>query len=203
MKFIDIPIFPTHIVRFDASEVFLKHEVEIMIDDIEKAIREKTLMQYDELTPKHQSKPFLFLDKGDKIWQKLQNNFISCCQNYLQIVGDFVQNQNDMEFTDARAWFYRNDGELNKVETNPWHNHNPSFLSGVFYLQVPGDGSSGGTEFHDPRSPECHQTRFVEITPMNLTWVIFPGWMYHKSNYPKNTSDYRYVIAADSYVRVK
>ena len=202
MKYIDVPIFPTHVVRFDASEVFLKHEIEIMIDDIEKTIREKTLMQYDEQTPKHQSKPFLFKDKGDKIWQKLQNNFILCCQNYLQIVPNFVQNQHDMEFVDARAWFYRNDGELNKVEKNPWHNHNPSFLSGVFYLHVPGDGNSGGTEFHDPRSPESHETRFVEFPPMNLTWVIFPGWLYHKSNYPKNTTDFRYVIAADSYVRV-
>lgn len=77
----------------------------------------------------------------------------------------------------------------------------PGYLSGVFYLRVPGDMSVGGTELYDPRGPAERSPRSVEVLPMNLTWLIFPSWMDHRSA-RVDSDEERYVIAADSYIKV-
>ena len=84
---------------------------------------------------------------------------------------------------------------------NPMHNHTPSYLSGVFYLRIPGDLSVGGTEFFDPRSNIGRGMRDIEIKPINLSWVIFPGWLDHSAG-TVDSDEWRYTIAEDSYVRV-
>jgi hypothetical protein len=81
-----------------------------------------------------------------------------------------------------------------RIESNPWHHHNPAFLSGVYYLKIPGDGTVGGTEFHDPRTAPALGTRNQSVEPVENSWVIFPGWLQHRSNYV-DTEEPRYVIA--------
>jgi len=202
MKYQEFKLFPTTVLRFDCSEVITNDDVNAMIFDIDKICDNGKYIQDDEKTPKYQSKPILFLDEAPEIWQKLKYTFLNSCQQYLQTVNDFVNNQNSMQFTGARAWFYKGWKSFNVTQTNPWHNHNPSFLSGVFYLSVPGNENEGGTEFMDPRQNESHGVRNQFIAPINLTWVIFPGWLYHRSSYC-DTETPRYVIAADSYVKVQ
>ena len=201
MKYQEYKLFPTHVLRFDCSEIITQSEVYTMISDIDKICEDGRHIQNDEKTPKYQSKPILFLEDAPEIWQKLKYTFLDSCQHYLNLVDNFTNNQTALKFTGARAWFYKGWKSFNATQGNPWHNHNPSFLSGVFYLSVPSKGTEGGTEFMDPRANECHAPTAQLIEPMNLTWVIFPGWLYHKSNYC-DTETPRYVIAADSYIRV-
>ena len=99
----------------------------------------------------------------------------NACRNYLNVVTEFCQNQNAIEFTGSAAWVYKGWKELNRAEGNPWHDHNPSFLSGVYYLHDPGDGTTGGTEFHDPRTAPAHGTRIWIRTeePYGRRWVLW------------------------------
>ena len=49
--------------------------------------------------------------------------------------------------------------ELDQAEGNPWHDHNPAFLSGVYYLHVPGRWNKReNLVFYDPRKPQ-HKER--------------------------------------------
>ena len=66
---------------------------------------------------------------------------------------------------------------------------------------VPGDGTTGGTEFHDPRTAPAHGTRMQEILPIENTWIIFPGWLSHKS-VQLPLEEPRYVVAANLYVKI-
>jgi hypothetical protein len=202
-------IFPTTVMRVDGQNLFTPEEVEILKSEIDSIIEEKTHMQYDDYTPKEQSLPILFkpqFTKNTDLWQRLQNHFLTSCSIYLRTVQSFSLNQGAINFVGARAWFYKNDGQSQSSKDNPIHNHNPSFLSGVFYLDVPESlGNSGGTIFIDPRRPLTSSTRDAQFTPLNLTWVIFPGWLQHQSGtYSREEvkTTPRYVIAADSYVVV-
>lgn len=202
MKYQEYKLFPTHVMRFDCSEIITQNDVNTMISDIDKICEDGSYIQDNEQTPKYQSKPILFLDSAPETWQKLRYTFLDSCQHYLNLVDNFTLNQKSLKFTGARAWFYKGWKSFNATQSNPWHNHNPSFLSGVFYLSVPiNNTGTGGTEFMDPRHNESHSCAAQIIEPVNLTWVIFPGWLYHKSNYC-DTETPRYVIAADSYVKV-
>ena len=117
-------------------------------------------------------------------------------------MNEFCQNQDALEFTGSGAWVYKGWKELNSAEGNPWHDHNPSFLSGVYYLHDPGDGTTGGTEFHDPRTAPAHGTRMQEVLPIENTWIIFPGWLGHKScQLP--LEEPRYVVSGNLYVKIK
>jgi len=69
-------------------------------------------------------------------------------------------------------------------------------------LKVPGNEPSYGTEFHDPRTAEAHGTRFQSIAAQEFTWIIFPGWLSHKS-IQADSDEPRYVIAANMYVKVR
>jgi hypothetical protein len=117
------------------------------------------------------------------------------------VVDEFCQNQHRLDFTGSGAWAYKGWESLNKGEDNPWHDHNPAFLSGVYYLHDPGDGTSGGTEFHDPRTPPAHGTRMQEIMPIENTWIIFPGWLSHRSR-QLPLEEPRYVVSGNLYVKV-
>lgn len=201
MRYKEYKLFPTYVFKFDYSEIFTNEDIKVMISDINRICEDGRFIQDDERTPKYQSKPILFLEDAPELWQKLKYTFLESCQNYLDKVENFTNNQNSIKFTGSRAWFYKGWKSFNTTQSNPWHNHNPSFLSGVFYLSVPGDGTTGGTEFMDPRHNESHGCAMQLIDPSNLSWVIFPGWLYHKSNYSDSEIP-RYVIAADSFVRV-
>ena len=192
-------LFPTHIVRSKCPSITPEDKQEMM--DCTDWMIEQKMYTDNELTPKYQTWVMLFRDDAPPIWQKLREEFYNACRNYLTVVNEFCQNQNSLEFTGSGAWVYKGWKALNRAEGNPWHDHNPAFLSGVYYLHDPGDGTTGGTEFHDPRTAPAHGTRMQEILPMENTWIIFPGWLGHKS-VQLPLEEPRYVVSGNLYVKV-
>jgi hypothetical protein len=198
-------LFPTTAIKFDVSDVITQDHKSNMIRDIDDMEQNNLYLQLDDGTPRLQSLPVLFHPNypyaDREYWKCLQETFVHCCYQYLQTVENFCNNQGQLEYTGCRAWFYKNNSQISAPQKNPPHNHFPSFLTGVFYLEIPGDGTTGGTELCDPRGPAERATRMVEIMPTPLSWLIFPGWMEHVSG-RQNTRESRYVIAADCYVKV-
>ena len=192
-------LFPTHLVRSKCSSITPQDKQE-MIDCTDWMIEQKMYTD-NEFTPKYQTWVMLFKDDAPPVWKKLREEFHQACNNYLQAVDNFTKFPEGIEFTGFSAWVYKGWKSLNQGETNPWHDHNPAFLSGVYYLHDPGDGTTGGTEFHDPRVAPAIGTRLQEVLPMENTWIIFPGWLGHRScQLP--LEEPRYVVAANAFVRV-
>jgi len=194
-------LFPTSVVRVNCSSLLTNEDRQMMMQSVDQLI-EMGLYTQNELTPKYQTHVILFQDDAPEIWKQLRTSFYGACKTYLEVVKDFTGNQDALEFTGSGAWCYKGWKSLNAVETNPYHHHNPAFLSGVYYLRVPGDGTTGGTEFHDPRTAPAIGTRNKILTPIENSWVIFPGWLQHRSNFVE-TEEPRYVIAANAYVKVR
>ena len=193
-------LFPTQIVRSKCPSITPEDKQEMMA--CADWMIDQGMYGDNELTPKYQTWVLLFRDDAPAVWLKLREEFYKACRNYLATVDDFIQNQNALDFTGSGAWVYKGWESLNKGQSNPWHDHNPSFLSGVYYLHDPGDGTTGGTEFHDPRLSSAHTTRMQEILPMENTWIIFPGWLAHRSR-QLPLEEPRYVVSGNLYVKVK
>jgi hypothetical protein len=200
-----VELFPTTLLRVDVQSFFSEEDIILMKSEIESIIEEKTNMQINDETPNWQSLPILFNEKKVKnieVWNKLRYTFHQSVMTYLSNAEEFIKNQNSINIISSRAWFYRSSTKsLNHQASpnNPTHNHNPSFLSGVFYLDVPEDCNGGGTIFCDTR--QLPSLREFHLNPVNLSWVIFPGWMNHRTG-EFDTEGVRYVIAADSYVEI-
>jgi hypothetical protein len=192
-------LFPTHIVRSKCPSITPQDKQEMMA--CTDWMIEQKMYTDNELTPKYQTLVMLFRDDAPAVWLKLREEFYQACRNYLNTVDSFCQNQDCLEFTGSGSWVYKGWKSLNKGEANPWHDHNPVFLSGVYYLHDPGDGTTGGTEFHDPRTAPAHGTRMQEILPMENTWIIFPGWLAHRSR-QLPLEEPRYVVSGNLYVKV-
>ena len=193
-------LFPTHIIRTKCSSITPQDKKEMM--DCTDWMIDQGLYEDNELSPKYKTHVMLFRDDAPPIWKKLREEFYQACRNYLGVVDSFVQNQNELEFIGSCAWAVKRWESLNKTQILPWHDHNPAFLSGVYYLHDPGDGTTGGTEFHDPRKSEAHGTRMQEILPMENTWIIFPGWLSHRS-VQLPLEEPRYVVSGNLYVKVR
>ena len=192
-------LFPSHVVRSKCPSITPKDKQDMMA--CTDWMIEQKMYEDNELVPKYQTYVMLFMDEAPAVWLKLREEFYQACRNYLNVVDEFCQNQHRLDFTGSGAWAYKGWESLNKGEDNPWHDHNPAFLSGVYYLHDPGDGTSGGTEFHDPRVPPAHGTRMQEIMPIENTWIIFPGWLGHRSR-QLPLEEPRYVVSANLYVKV-
>jgi len=192
-------VFPTHIVRSRCPSITPQDKQEMMA--CTDWMIEQKMYTDNELTPKYQTHVLLFRDDAPAIWLKLREEFYQACRNYLENVDGFCFNQESLKFTGSGAWVYKGWKSIDQAETNPWHDHNPAFLSGVYYLHVPGDGTAGGTEFHDPRKADAYGTRMQEILPMENTWIIFPGWLSHRSR-QLPLEEPRYVVSGNLYVRV-
>ena len=192
-------LFPTNIVRSECSSITPQDKQEMMA--CTDWMIEQKMYTDNDLTPKYQTWVMLFRDDAPAVWLKLREEFYNACRNYLATVDGFCSNQNALEFTGSGAWVYKGWKGIDQKESNPWHDHNPSFLSGVYYLHVPGDGTAGGTEFHDPRKSEARGTRMQEILPMENTWIIFPGWLVHRSR-QLPLEEPRYVVSGNLYVKV-
>ena len=191
--------FPTTIVRSKCPSLTPEDKQDMMA--CTDWMIEQKMFEDNELTPKYQTWVMLFRDDAPPVWHKLREEFYKACENYLNIVDNFCQNQDRMDVTGSGAWVYKGWKDLDRAEGNPWHNHNPAFLSGVYYLHDPGDGTKGGTEFHDPRIAAAYGTRMQEILPIENTWIIFPGWLNHRS-VQLGLDEPRYVVAANLYVKV-
>jgi len=194
-------LFPTNIVRTDCSDFITPQDHQSMMDSVDMLI-ENGVYTDNDLTPKYQTSVVLFQDAAPAIWQKLKRTFVRACENYLEATPGFCSQQNAIEFTGSSAWCYKGWKSLNTTQTNPWHHHNPAFLSGVYYLKVPGDPGSGGTEFHDPRTAPALTSQFQSVAGHEYSWVIFPGWLSHKS-IQVDSEEPRYVIAANMYAKVR
>jgi len=192
-------LFPTHIVRSKCPSITPQDKQEMMA--CTDWMIEQKMYTDNDLTPKYQTWVMLFRDDAPPIWKKLREEFYQACRNYLSTVDNFVQNQECLEFTGSGAWVYKGWKSIDQAEANPWHDHNPTFLAGVYYLNDPGDGTTGGTEFHDPRKAEAHGTRMQEILPIENTWIIFPGWLAHRSR-QLPLEEPRYVVSGNLYVKV-
>ena len=193
-------LFPTSVVRTKCPSITLEDKQEMMA--CTDWMIEQKMYTDNDLTPKYQTHVLLFREDAPAVWKKLRQEFYNACEIYLQTVEGFCQNQNAMDITGSGAWVYKGWKSIDQEETNPWHDHNPAFLSGVYYLHDPGDGTTGGTEFCDPRKAEAHGTRMQEVLPIENTWIIFPGWLSHKScQLP--LEEPRYVVSGNLYVKVK
>ena len=192
-------LFPTHLVRSKCPSITPQDKQEMM-ECTDWMIKQK-MYNNNEFTPKYQTWVMLFRDDAPPIWKKLREEFHQACKNYLETVDNFTKFPEGIQFTGFGAWVYKGWESLNKTESNPWHDHNPAFLSGVYYLHDPGDGTTGGTEFHDPRVAPAIGTRMDEILPMENTWIIFPGWLSHRSS-QLPLEEPRYVVAANAYVKL-
>ena len=200
VEHITYDLFPTHIVRSKCPSITPQDKKEMM--DCTDWMIEQGMYTDNDLTPKYQTAVILFRDDAPPIWQKLRQEFYNACDKYLQVVEGFCANQQALEFTGSGAWVYKGWESLNKTQSNPWHDHNPAFLSGVYYMHVPGDGKSGGTEFFDPRTAPAHTTRMQEIAPIENTWIIFPGWLGHRSR-QLPLEEPRYVVSGNAYARIR
>lgn len=197
-------LFPTTVMQFDTAEYFDSGVVADMIQDIDSIIEQGTYMQINDRTPNWQSLPVLW--RTDLSWEHryhwslLKNSFLQACTIYIDQVSDFVRDKKNYCCTGVRAWFYKHDPQTCMIQNNPWHDHSPSLLSGVFYLDTVThrENSVNGTEFRDPRGAGSRVNRDVAIAPIPLGWAIFPGWMEHRTG-SIDMDKTRYVIAADFY----
>ena len=180
-------IFPTSIVSIRCD--FSDSDRQKMMDSIDTLIENK-LYHDDNLTPKYQT--YLTLFEDDE-WSGLKKSFYTACEAYLNVSK--YANINTIKFIGADAWGYKSWKDVNGI--NPWHEHSPAYLSGVYYLKVPGHPLEGGTEFHDPVM--TLKRRFV-VHPQINSWCIFPGWLSHRSC-QVDLNEPRYVVAANMYVR--
>jgi hypothetical protein len=197
-------LFPTKILTVDLNDFFSSDETNQMTNYIDKIIKEKDKLQINDLTPRYQSIPFLFHDSTPYLFStKLKNLFLNSCEIYVSTTDNFCKNQKHLIFTHATSWFYCGWPELNKTQSNPWHNHSPAFLSTVFYLKNTGNPSTTGTEFHDPRGPWTHTSQMCYTPGVQGHMVVFPGWLYHKAMNDDSNKEKRYVIASDIYAAVR
>lgn len=202
MRFKTDQFFPTQVMSFDYSEYFTDSDMLEVEKYVDYSIKNEYELQIDDRTPKYQSLPRLFNEGKPSVFRKIRGTFHEACMVYLQQVPNFVSNQEAIRFTHSTAWFYSGWKSLNEKETNPWHQHNPALLVGVFYVKVPGNPADMGTEFHDPRGPWTHTSQMQCISAIEKGWVIFPGWLYHKSMPNTFNEENRIVIAANAYAAV-
>jgi hypothetical protein len=188
-------IFPTSIIQCDCSDVITEEDQQQMIDNVNYLIESGKYID-TQSHPKYQTNTNLFNSKN---WEKLRSTFIDSCFFYLENVKNFVYNQEKLKPFHLNSWAYKSWKSINlESGLRPWHNHNPAFLSGVFYLKIPGDQKYGGTEFSDPRFSQCSMDINYMSTPIELTWIIFPSCLYHRTVFI-DSEEPRYVISADIY----
>ena len=218
--YISYELFPTYIIRSRCPSITIEDKKEMM-ESIDSLIADGAWTD-NENSPKYQTYGILFQDKAPPIWKKLRDSFYIACESYLNKVDNFCGGQDTLNFSGFNAWGYKSwySADLEAETNQPWHNHNPAFLAGVYYLHDPAvedrtiseegnfqiikngkklTGETGGTEFHDPRIPPGFSTRMQEIAPIENTWIIFPGWLSHRSR-QLPLEEPRYTVAANAWV---
>lgn len=196
--------FATTLIRYKVGKEITDDDCTAMKADIDKMLRDATHIAWEDNVPRWQSKAVLFDPQiiPGAHWIKLHDTFLSICWHYCQTVPNLVSTQDRLLPTDVRAWFYYRESEIKEPRENPWHNHVPAFLSGVFYLDAPQqDTQHGGTEFQDPRGAGSDSKRNIFVLPEPKTWIVFPSWLYHRPYVDSKQQGARYTIAADCYVR--
>jgi uncharacterized protein (TIGR02466 family) len=111
-------------------------------------------------------------------------------KNYIdQKVKDFSEQTLGIDFNDLKmSCMWGNIQKDNSI--HPMHQHPNSFLSGVFYLQIPESYEEGRLVFEDPRTAKnmqfadfkkksCISDRSIWISPKEGLLVLFPSWLSH------------------------
>ena len=197
-------LFPVSVVRYICKSISSKDR-KSMMNSVDLQI-EKGHYQKGYLTPKYQTEYTLFQDNCPSYWQKLKKSFYDACHYYIKETGFAGSSYGGKGYTltDSEAWAFQSYKSLNdsqeEIRNNfgiysPWHDHSPAYLAGVYYLKDPGDGSTGGTDFHNP---VITRRDVVEVPPVENSWIIFPGWLQHRS-VTLDVEDTRYVVAANMY----
>lgn len=196
-------IFPTTILSVpNENGFFTEEDRQRMVGLIDGLCTNEDVIYTSEHSPKIMSRSVLFKNGTDEIFEKLKYSFTRACHEYLTQVK-LSANQECVHFVTAEAWFLKSESQhMNAKEhiVTAWHEHNPAYLSGTFYLSIPGDLEESGTEFHDPRmAPAVSKNNYVSIPAIDLGWNIYPGWLQHRPTRVVGSKP-RYTIAADLFV---
>lgn len=188
-------IFPIKIFRVDCSKEVDSHYVKTLTDLIDDEIEKGHVCDND---PRHQTSRNLFLHDQAQLIKEL---FVRSVRTYIANSPDSFNLNLEIEVSDCRGWGFRSNKESNNNHVKgPWHNHSPSPITGVFYLKSPKDDWSCGTEFNNPLGMFKSVQDVAVIDPLKLNWIIFPGWLQHRSVLT-SSNDYRYIIAADCFLK--
>jgi len=190
-------IFPIKVFRFDCSHDIDGSYVDGLTRLIDDEISEGYYWSRDD-SPKYQTSRNLFeLDNASLI----RDLFKRAAYLYMVNSPDTFNRDLGITISDCNGWGYRSNSESNGSEDRgPWHNHNPSPITGVFYLKMPSDDNTCGTEFYNPLGMLKSSHDVTRLDPINLNWLIFPGWLQHRS-IMSHSQEYRYVIAADCFLK--
>jgi len=202
IKYCKTDLFPTSVVKVDLSEHFTLQDQQEMIRDIDHLI-DIGMFENTGNHPLYQTKIVLFNEDRPKVWKKLKDSFYNACYFYLKQTPEYCDKHTleTLNPIDSHAWAFKSWHSLNqKQNNNPVHTHSPAYLSGVFYLKIP-DNYKKGTEFFDPKSSILKTNGSYVIEPDLFSWIIFPGWLPHRSCLI-DSEDPRYTIAANMYISV-
>jgi hypothetical protein len=195
-------LFPTYILTLDLTDQISEDDISGMTGYIDGMISDNKNLLTNELAPKYQSDSTLFREGQPDIFsKKLKNFFLEGCALYLKNVQNYVNRQDSIAITHVNSWFYCSWPEIHN-NFNPWHDHNPAFLSGIFYIRNKGNPVSTGTEFCDPRKPWSQQPVMQSTLGVEKHFVIFPGWLCHRPMHDPSNEERRYVLACNSYAAV-
>lgn len=169
------------IKKYNYKNILTEEDQDLYIKIIDKIYEGG---DYDKNNPGIQTPPYLF-DYPE--FFKLRQTFFLSCSSYLN--RDVTLNLHN---TEVKCWChmnYRYKQQRDDIE-NYWHDHNPTEISGIYYLKTPKTGLTQfktGTEFLDKS--------IGYISPENFSWFIFPSHLIHRPGLIKSNQK-RYVIAA-------
>jgi uncharacterized protein (TIGR02466 family) len=142
--------------------------------------------------------------EGDYIVDYFTNN-IPECKNFKQDIQNIIDKTSiELGFTNLKvdnSWITIMDKESSLMR----HDHIPSKLSGVIYLNI--DESSSDIYFYNPNDKiklyqfdkaDKNNCRNFYFKPKNNDLIIFPSWIEHDSSYKVNQSTNRIALSFNS-----
>lgn len=169
------------IKKYNYKNILTEEDQDLYIKIIDKIYEGG---DYDKNNPGIQTPPYLF-DCPE--FFNLKQTFFSSCSLYLNkdVVSDLYEDH-------LKCWCHMsyNDKQITENRSTQWHDHNPTEISGIYYLKTPKTGLTQfktGTEFLD--------NSIGYISPENFSWFIFPSHLVHRPG-DMVSNQRRYVIAA-------
>lgn len=194
IKYNDHFLFPQKVIRANVSGLFNADEINAMITGIDNEIAAGNYYQEPYNIPKFQTYSDIFQLPE---FFKLRNTFVEASMCYAHKTPTMFRFPASLIVLNAFAWGYKSNLTLSMgQQRGPYHNHTPSTLSGIFYLKLPSDDNNCGTAFYSPNQSLASMQDEYIMNPVELSWVIFPSWMYH-STVMTMSQQYRYIVAAD------
>lgn len=140
------------------------------------------------------------------VMEGLKSTLLDNVRNYAHNV---LQIQDDLEFYITNSW-------VTVHQQNDWappHNHDNSLISGTVYINIPNDDESV-FEFYAPQAHSIFgflKPKFKEwnllnsknwrIQPVTGTAVVFPSSLVHGTSPMTSSTDKRYCLAYNVFVR--